>query len=145
MTRFPHPARRPVHLAAGLLALLPLAFSGPGAAEETAPAVAVELNALDPVDGACRLVFVARNGLGSDITALVLETVAFDAEGGVSQIALFDFADLPAGRPRVRQFDIAGTSCEAVGSLLVNGVQTCEGAEACPLSVSSRTDVELLG
>lgn len=131
-------------------ALTAILLATPATAQDVtpAPAISVELNALDAVDGACRLVFVARNGLEADVSSLILEAVAFDADGGVAQISLFDFADLPAGLPRVRQFDLPGLSCNAIGSLLVNGVQSCDagGADcAGSLTVSSRTDVELLG
>lgn len=127
------------------VAALCIALSAPALAEEAVPAISVELNALDPVEGACRLVFVARNGLEADVASLILEAVAFDPEGGVARISLFDFGELPAGRIRVRQFDLPKLSCDGVGSLLINGVQTCEGVEDCPLAVSSRTEVELLG
>ncbi len=124
-----------------------LAMVAPTAAisQDTASELTIELNALDPVESACRLVFVAHNGFETDITSLILEAVAFDTAGGVAQISLFDFADLPSERSRVRQFDLPGQSCDAIGSLLINGVQTCEGVEDCAVSVSSRTDVELLG
>lgn len=126
-----------------------LAALAPAAHAQDAPSLSVELNALDDVEEACRMVFVAENGMAIDVTALVLEAVAFDASGGVAQISLFDFGELPAGLPRVRQFDLAGRACDDVGSILINGVQTCElgstEAAECPLSVSSRTDVEVLG
>lgn len=126
--------------------VLAILFALPLVAQEMPAGLSIELNALDQVDGACRLVFVARNATDADIDALVLETVAFDAEGGVTGISLFDFATLPADLPRVRQFDLPGTACDEIGSLLVNGVQACEGG-ACdaPLSVGSRTGVEFLG
>ncbi|RYH04472.1 hypothetical protein EU805_03665 [Salipiger sp. IMCC34102] len=131
-----------------LFAALAIAGS-PLAAQEAAPEapLSVALDAADQVETACRLTFVARNEAEAGVEALVIETVAFDLDGGVSRIALFDFGALPAGLPRVRQFDLPDTDCAALSSLLVNGVQTCEGGEACemPPSVSSRIDLELLG
>lgn len=124
-------------------------ISAPVAAQQPPPRnLTVQLNALDQTDASCRVVFTARNGLDTDITSLVLEVVAFDTDGAVGRIALFDFADLPADVPRVRQFDLPDLGCSKIGSLLVNGVQSCEGAEGCAaaLDVSSRVDdVELLG
>lgn len=125
-----------------------LLLAGPVSAQVAVPPqVAIELNALNPVEAACRLVFVAQNGLQADISGFVIEAVAFDAEGSVARIALFDFADLPAGIPRVRQFDLPDTACDSIASILVNGVQSCEGPADCAasLAVSSRTNVELLG
>ncbi len=119
--------------------------------DATAPQLAVELNATQDVDGACRLTFVARNETGASIDKAVFETVIFDASGGVALLSLFDFRELPEGRPRVRQFDLAGMGCDTIGQTLINGANTClvDGAESevcdAALSLSSRISVELLG
>ncbi|WP_146673517.1 hypothetical protein [Thioclava sp. F36-6] len=88
--------------------------------------------------------FLAENGLESDLDALVVEAVIFTRAGGVERLLLLDFRDLPAGKPRVRQFDLAGLRCEALGLILINGVETCEGAGegACAdaLETGSRVD-----
>lgn len=119
---------------------------------EGAPAhILLELNAAKDVDGACRLSFLARNGTGVTIDKAVFETVIFDASGGVVKLSLFDFQDLPANRPRVRQFDLPGMACDTVGQALINGASSCvvDGAESgiCheALSLSSRLEMELLG
>jgi len=128
--------------------LMSLLLASPAMAQDAVPAaLSIELNALDQIEGACRLVFVARNGLAVDVGGLVIEAVAFDTSGGVARIALFDFGQLPMGVPRVRQFDLPQMACDSIGSLLVNGVQSCEGPAECAasLTVSSRTKVELLG
>ena len=129
-----------------LALLLAGGLTAPAAAQEGAAALAIALDGLAQAGEACRLTFVARNGLDGGVDPLVLEGVAFDREGGVARISLFDFGALPAGRTRVRQFDLADTDCAAVGGLLINGVQRCEGVEGCAdaLAVSSRADVELL-
>ncbi|MEM6376292.1 MAG: hypothetical protein AAF686_08620 [Pseudomonadota bacterium] len=123
-------------------------------AQETAPDIPVlylELNALSDVDQACRLSFVARNETDRGIEKAVFETVIFDANGGVARLSLFDFRDLPLGRPRVRQFDLADISCAEVGRVLINGASNCiadgETVDLCDraLSVASRLDVELIG
>ena len=142
-------------LGVALLAWLPVsaqdaASDSIGSAEGTA-VLSLTLDGLSSVDGACRVTFVARNGLTADVASLVVEAVAFGSEGAVARIALFDFGALPVDRSRVRQFDLPGTACEAVGIMLVNGVQSCQGegldADRCAsaISVSSRADVELLG
>ena len=115
------------------------------------PKLSIELNATQDVDGACRLTFVARNGTGTPIGRAVFETVIFDTSGGVERLSLFDFRDLPADRPRVRQFDLPRISCDAIGQTLINGANTClvDGSESdvcdAMLSLSSRIPVELLG
>lgn len=130
-------------LLAALLALPAMLAAAP--AEVEAP-LAIELNAIEPQEGACRLIFVAQNGTGADVDALVLEAVLFDAEGRVAALTLLDFRDLPAGRTRVRPFDMAGLECWAIARLLINDIATCEGAADCAaaLSPSTRIDIELL-
>jgi len=119
--------------------------------ENTAPRLFLELNAVRDVGGACRLTFFAQNGTGAAIDQAVFETVVFDTSGGVVSLSLFDFRDLPLNRPRVRQFDLPGMTCDTVGKALINGANSCivDGADSqvCDeaLSLGSRLDVELLG
>ena len=132
--------------------------SAPATAQDTAqdhvtptPALSVELNAVEPQQGACRLVFVVENNLGADLSSLVLEAVVFDTAGKVKLLTLFDFRDVPDARPRVRQFDLAGADCTALGRVLLNDVQACVGtgiaAAACKAGLrwSSCTEIEVLG
>lgn len=143
----------------GLAVWAALAASGAPAMAETdaettaAPGahLTVELNAVDPVESACRMSFLIRNGYDSDITQAVFEAVLFDAEGRVERLTLFDFGDLPSARPRVRQFLVPDLDCAALGEVLINGAETCTGegldetACATGLELRSRTDVEVLG
>lgn len=111
----------------------------------------LELNTTEDIGGACRLTFVAQNQIGQDISKVVFETVIFDDSGSVMLLSLFDFRELPTGTPRVRQFDVPNTTCNTLGRVLINGVNTCtvHGAdgEACKpaLSVSSKIGLELIG
>lgn len=113
--------------------------------------VHLELNTMQDTEGACRLSFVADNRLDTDIEKAVFETVIFDGSNGVVTLSLFDFQNLPKGRPRVRQFDVAGIACGSIGRVLINGANTCTAngtaSDMCDsaLSTSSRIDVELLG
>jgi hypothetical protein len=135
-------------LLAAALALLPAALSAQDA--ETG-SLTIELNAQEQVEAGCKLSFLARNGAGGDIAKAVYETVLFDGNGQVERLTLFDFGTLPAGKPRLRQFVVPGAQCDALGQILINGASTCEagelGADACTrgLTLSSRTDVEMLG
>ena len=109
--------------------------------------VHLELNALHPRDGACQMVFVAQNDSGADLERLVLEAVLFDPDGRVAALTLLDMQDLPAGRMRVRSFEIAGLACDQVSRLLINGVSACEPEGpgcAQPLALESRVPVEVL-
>jgi len=119
--------------------------------EDTPSGLILELNAVQDVGGACRLTFLARNETGVAIDQAVFETVIFDKSGGVVSLSLFDFRDLPADRPRVRQFELAEMACNTVGQALINGANSCivDGIESkvcdASLSLSSRIAVELLG
>ncbi|MCU4651385.1 hypothetical protein N8I71_00955 [Roseibacterium sp. SDUM158016] len=131
-------------------AILALGLVAPGlglAQSNEGQRLALELNRVDPVDGACRLTFLAENALGEEIAALSLETVLIDTSGVVERLTLFDFGALPMDVPRVRQFDVPGLACEALGRVLINGVSECGGVGNCAerLQLSTRTDVELLG
>ncbi|SMP31073.1 hypothetical protein [Shimia sagamensis] len=121
-------------------------------AEDTAPSgLSLELNAVQDVAGACRFTFVAQNNTGANIDNAVFETVIFDTSGAVVRLALFDFRELPEGRPRVRQFDVPGMTCETIAQTLINGTNTCvvDGANSntCSdgLTLSSRITMKLLG
>lgn len=132
-----------------LLALLPLPLAAQEA--EATGVLTLELNATKPVEAGCQLSFLIRNGHETDIDSAIYETVLLDKEGQVDRLTLFDFGALPAGRPRVRQFVVPGTGCEALGQILINGANRCEagGAESdlCikGLELKSRGDVEVIG
>lgn len=113
--------------------------------------VSLELNAVQDVESGCRFTFVADNNSGTSIDKAVFETVIFDTEGAVVRLSLFDFRALPEGRPRVRQFDVPGMTCDSIGQTLINGVNSCivNGAEnsVCGdgLQLNSRITIKLLG
>lgn len=140
---------RTLRMSLPLLALLPL----PLAAQETAPAVGltIELNATKGVEQGCQLSFLIRNGHETDVDSAIYETVLLDTNGQVDRLTLFDFGELPAGRPRVRQFVVPGTGCDGLGQILINGASRCEAAggesDLCTkgLDLKSRSDVEVIG
>ena len=133
------------------LTLIAMTFLPTAAFTQDANGLSIELNAADTVGESCRLTFVLSNRLEQDIDKLVAETVLFSDKGGVVLLTLFDFATLPAGRPRVRQFQVPETSCDRLGQVLINGVDTCtiDGAQsgACQtaLTLSSRAKIGLEG
>lgn len=137
-----------------LSACLLVAVTGSALAETPAtstPLLSIELNTLDQQDSACRMIFLVENSLGADLESAVFETVLFKTDGSVDRLTLFDFQSLPQGRPRVRQFDIPGTGCEAIGRVLINDVHACKGAGIVDadcikgLKLSTKTSVEVLG
>ena len=113
--------------------------------------LSVELNEVVPSEKGCKLTFVATNGLARSLDKASFEFVLFDGKGLVERMAVLDFRDLPAGKTKVRQFDLPGTKCEAVKSLLINDAPVCTGEgvakDTCmkALATGSKLPVELKG
>ena len=146
------------HFRSAFLAALSLTITQGAAAETPAatpasasPTLKVELNAADTTEANCKLTFLITNELSAPLDKAVYETVLFDREGTVNRLTLFDFGELPVGRPRVRQFVVPQTTCENLGRILFNGAQSCDGAgiEAgtceSALAPATRTEIEVLG
>ena len=130
--------------------LMLLAVAGPVTqvlAQEAGPALGLQLNRVDQIEGACRLTFLAENALGADVGALSLETVLLDTDGIVERLTIFDFGALPDGIPRVRQFDVPGLACADLARVLVNAVADCDAPVTCEgrLDYSTLTEVEVIG
>ncbi|MDO9414966.1 hypothetical protein [Pararhizobium sp.] len=131
-------------------ALLASAYAGTALAQD-AQALTVELNELAPSAKGCKLTFVAGNGFAQSIDKVSFEFVLFDDKGLVERMAVLDFRDLPTGKTKVRQFDLPGTKCEAVKSMLINDAPVCEGEgvtkDQCmkALQPSSKSTVSLKG
>lgn len=111
--------------------------------------ISIDLSAAGDTGGACRMSFVATNNTKQTIAKAVYEVVLFNTDGAVAQMTLLDFQELPAGRPRVRQFQFSGLPCADVPRILINGAATCDGAPegTCidALHLSTRTGTELVG
>jgi hypothetical protein len=139
--------------------LLPLAisavlYSGSAALAQDAGTpgnLSIEINDLNPSEKGCKLTFVATNELPQALSKVSFEFVLFDEKGLVERMAVLDFRDLPTGKTKVRQFDLPGTKCETVKSLLINDAPVCAGdgvaKDACmkALKTGSKSPVELKG
>ena len=99
----------------------------PVAAQDAAPSLALELNALQPSDAGCRITFLATNGLAGPIDKATFEVALFGAGGGIDRLVSLDFKTLAKGKTKVLQFELAGLQCDAVRRVLVNDVTACEG------------------
>jgi hypothetical protein len=128
--------------AAGLFAAAPaLAQTAPGKLQ-------LELNAAQPTDKGCRLVFVIKNELGASLTRAALEIAMFNEAGVVDRLSVLEFKDLVAGKTKVSRFELAGVQCSNISRLLVNGATACEGEgvqpQACQtaLALSSKAGIE---
>ena len=111
-----------------LLAVFPAAGGSAVAQEATpTPSLKLELNGLEPSAAGCRFTFVVQNGLGAPLQKAAFELVLFDQAGKVNRLTVLDFKDLPAGKTKVRQFDLPQTDCAGIGRVLVNDAVACEG------------------
>lgn len=137
------------YAAAALAVAAAGAAAGPLRAQEAAAPITVELNKLEPADGACRLFLLLQNHSDQTYDALTLELVSFDKEGLIGQRLAVDLAPVRAQKTSVRLFDLPDTGCDALGRVLLNDVSACSVAgaavDACldRLQVSSRGPVPL--
>lgn len=137
-------AATPPRILAASLAVS-LAAGGAALAQEPAPAASLrlEFNGLQPSTAGCRLTFLVENGLGAQLDRAAFEIVLFDKEGLVDRLTVLDFKDLPAGKTKVRQFDLPQADCAGIGRVLVNDAVACEGhgiePKACIRSLTAET------
>ncbi|WP_245409341.1 hypothetical protein [Methyloceanibacter sp. wino2] len=108
--------------------------------------VAIELNKLEPKGSDCRAYFVIDNKGDKTYEALKLDLILFRPDGIIDQRFAVELAPLKGKKRTVKLFDVANTSCDDVGSFLINDVMECKaGSEDVAdcledLAVSSRTD-----
>jgi hypothetical protein len=111
--------------------------------------ISIELNKLEPQGGQCRAYFVINNKSGTDYQELKLDLVLFKPDGVIGRRFAIDLAPLKTDKRTVKLFDIEGTSCEEVGSFLINDVMECKSASGpvtdClkDISLSTLTKVQL--
>lgn len=119
--------------------------AAPAPAQTAAPEphVSLDLNALQPSDGGCRLTFVVANNLATPIDRAAYEMALFDKGGVVDRLTVLDFKSLPSGKTKVSRFDLKGVDCAAVGRVLINDATECSGAgtpaDACLATLETRS------
>lgn len=129
-------------LAAMLLGLDTPAEAGQGS-------IAIELNKLEPQGAQCRAYFVITNKNKTNYTQLKLDLVLFRPDGVIGSRFAVDLAPLKADKRTVKLFELADTSCDKVGSFLINDVIECKAESGLvadclnDITVSSLTNVRL--
>lgn len=117
--------------------------AGPAWAQQSAPALTLELNGAQPSDKGCRLTFVVNNTLGADLSKAAFEIALFNEAGVVDRLTVLDFQDLPAGKTKVTRFDLAGADCAKVSRVLINSATECAGTgiepDACMRGLKTET------
>lgn len=136
------------HIAAASITAALLVF-GLSTASAQEGSLAIELNKLEAQGEDCRAYFVIDNKNDTAYDGLKLDLVLFRPDGVIGQRFAVELAPLKPKKRTVKLFDVSGTSCDEVGSFLINEVMDCKtnagAAEDClqNISVSSRTGNEL--
>ena len=121
---------------------------GAPAVEQTSGDLSISLNAVDTTANGCKLTFLIENGLPQTVESLKAEVALFDPDGVVDRLTMLDFLTLPAGKKRVRQFELPGEGCDQLGGLLLNDIKVCEAGDAdcmANLTTSSKAGIPFEG
>jgi len=111
--------------------------------------ISIELNKLEPQGQACRAYVVVFNKSDKEYQSLNLDLVLFRPDGVIGRRFAINLAPLKANKRTVKLFDIDGTPCDQVGSVLINDVLECKRdsgpVDDClkDISVSTITNVQL--
>ena len=111
--------------------------------------ISLELNKLEPSDKGCRAYVVVSNPSATSYDAFKLDLVMFQTDGIIGRRFAVDLAPLRPSKRTVKLFELDGTSCDGIGSFLVNDVMECR-SDAGPVAdclarmkVNSLTKVEI--
>jgi hypothetical protein len=138
--------------AAALLSALPSLAEEPAktdAKTDQAPgdAITLELNKLETAEKGCRAYVVVSNPSSTTYDTYKLDLVMFQTDGIIGRRFALDLAPLRPSKRTVKLFELDNTSCDAIGSFLVNDILECK-AQSGPvndclsrLKVSSLTKV----
>lgn len=116
-----------------LAAVAVCAALAPGLSYADDPALALELNKLEPLPAAtgtsagCRAYIVAADPEGGPkVDAMRLDLVLFGTDGVIARRIALDIGPIQPGRTQVRPFDLRDLPCEGIGQLLVNDALICK-------------------
>lgn len=130
-----------------------LAAAGMASAQDrkAAPAgLSLELNKLEDREGSCRAYLVFENRTNDGFDSFKLDLVLFGTDGVIIRRMAVEAAPLRPEKKAVKLFDIAGTACAAIGSVLVNDIMACHAGQSeqpdCinRLTVASRVSATLM-
>jgi hypothetical protein len=101
-----------------------LLLGAPASADK--PSISLELNKLESSGGNCRAYLMVNNESKTGFKALKLDLVLFQNDGVIGRRFAVDLAPVRPSKRSVKLFDIDGTSCDSIGSFLINDVLECE-------------------
>lgn len=109
----------------------------------------IELNKLEETAQGCRSLFVFDNATGHELNRFQVDLILFDQEGVYAKQVMLDMAPLSEDKKVLASFLLPDQQCEAIGSILVNGLPQCEDGAGAQLDcvklleVRSRTATPL--
>lgn len=112
--------------------------------------IEVELNKLEPVEGACRAYLVTQNLADTRFDAVQLDVVMFDNDGIVGRRLAVQVGPMPKNKTSIKVFDIKNLECQDIGQMLLNDVIECRDASGARddclslISVSQRGNVPFI-
>lgn len=121
------------------LASVTLGLGSPARAEDDTAtkaeegAIEIQLNKLEPHGNQCRTYFVIINKVGAKYEALKLDLVLFQPDGVIGRRFAVDLAPVKSKKRTVKLFELGDTSCDDIGSFLINEVMECR-ADTGPAS-----------
>jgi len=96
-------------------------------------AVTLELNKLETSEKGCRAYVVVSNPSSTTYDSYKLDLVMFQSDGIIGRRFALDLAPLKPSKRTVKLFELDNTSCDNIGSFLVNDVLECK-ADAGPVN-----------
>lgn len=104
-------------------------IAAPVAAQDGS-AFELDLNgATETEGGGCRLTYVATNRSDQAFERTAFQVGLFDADGAVTRLLVLEFGALVAGKTKILQFELAGSSCASISRIVVNDVAACTLAD----------------
>jgi len=137
------------------LASVTLGLGSPARAEDDTAtkaeegAIEIQLNKLEPHGDQCRTYFVVINKKDATFETLKLDLVLFQPDGVIGSRFAVDLAPVKPKKRVVKLFELGDTSCDNIGSFLINEVMECrtdsEPVSNCleDISVSSLAEAQL--
>jgi hypothetical protein len=106
------------------LGLAAISAVTPAMAQEN-PRISIELNRLEAQGNNCRVWMLLRNPGQEAVDPLRLDLLMFGKDGVIARRLALDVGPLPEQKTLARIFDLAGQSCDSIGSVLLNDVLAC--------------------
>lgn len=99
----------------------------------------LELNKVEPAGTGCRVFMVFGNKTSVAIGSFKPDLVFFDKTGVIADRVVVEGGPLPAGKTRVKLFDVTGLGCDTIQHILLNDIRACSGQAPAACLAMSKT------